>query len=54
MRNFLLILNGVAIADFCTKGRALNAFSRSMFHVTDDDVLELYNLNTGARIASNV
>lgn len=53
MRNFLLILNGKAIADFMTYGRALNAFRRRMLHI-GDDVLELYRLSDGYRVASSI
>lgn len=54
MRNFLLILNGVAIADFFTRGRAINAFRRRMLSISADDILELYNIESGVRIASNI
>lgn len=54
MRNFLLLLNGVAIADYFTRGRAENAFSRRVHSLSSDDVLELYEIRTGHRIASTI
>lgn len=54
MRNFLLMLNGVAIADYFTRGRAENAFNRRVRSVGQDDVLELYEIGSGHRIASTI
>lgn len=54
MRNFLLILNGVAIADYFTRGRAQNAFDRMMHRYNGDDIIELYDINTGHTIASSI
>lgn len=54
MRNYLLIMNGAPIADYFTKGVAQSAFARHMHRVTENDVLCLYELSTGKRIASNV
>lgn len=54
MRNYLLILNGTAIADFMTYGRALSAFRRKMCHIDSDSELELYRLSDGHRIASSI
>ena len=54
MRNFLLLLNGVAIADYFTRGRAENAFSRKVRSIRTDDILELYDLRNGHRIASTI
>ena len=52
MRNFLLILNCRAIADFKTYGRALNAFRRRMVQLDCDDILELVRLSDGHICAS--
>lgn len=54
MRNYLLILNAKAVADFMTYGRALNAFRRRMLHLSDDDVLDLVRLEDGCVIASSI
>ena len=55
MRNFILLLNGVAIADYFTRGRAQNAFDRMVrIYNSSDNILELYDLNTGHRIASSI
>ena len=54
MRNFLLILNCRAIADFMTYGRALNAFRRRMLHIGCDDVLELVRLSDGHICESSI
>lgn len=54
MRNYLLILNGVAIADFVTRGRAENAFRRRMYHLNENDMLSLHEIWSGRCIASNV
>ena len=53
MRNFFLMLNGVIIADYFTRGRAENAFARYMHRVCEDDLLELYDVNLGRNIACN-
>ena len=55
MRDFLLILNCKAIADFKTYGTALNAFRRRMLSIDPAaDVLELYQISTGHRCASSI
>lgn len=54
IRNFLLILNGKAIADFMTRGRAENAFRRRMLLIGKNDVLSLYSLPDGRIIASSI
>lgn len=55
MRNYLLVLNGVAIKDFYTRGRAESAFARMVRHLNaEEDVLELYDLNTQHRICSTI
>lgn len=51
MRNYLLLLNGAVIADYVTKGRALNAFSRYMHRVDAGDILELYDVKCNRNIA---
>ena len=53
MRNYLLILNGTAIADFFTRGRAENAFRRRMLSLSSDESLELYSIPDGRKIASS-
>lgn len=54
MRKFALFLNGVAIADYFTRGRAENAFNRRVRSIKQGDVLELLNICTGHRLASNI
>lgn len=54
MRNYLLILNAKAIADFMTYGRALNAFRRRMLRLSVDDVLELVRIEDGHVVASSI
>jgi len=54
MRNFLLLLNCKAIADYYTYGRALGAFRRKMLHLSNDDVLELVRLSDGHICASSL
>lgn len=54
MRNYLLILNGAAIADFFRRGNAENSFGRWMHRIGCDDILELYEISTGRRIASSI
>ena len=54
MRNFLLILNCSAIADYYTYGRALNAFRRQMLRLGNDDVLELVRISDGHICASSI
>lgn len=54
MRNYLLLLNGKAIADYYTRGRAENAFRRKMLHLGSDDDLSLYSLPDGRIIASSI
>lgn len=54
MKNYLLILNGVAIADFVTRGRAENAFRRMMYRISQTDMLSLHEMWSGRCIASNV
>lgn len=47
MRDYLLILNCKAIADFKTYGRALSAFRRRMLDIDESDSLELVQISTG-------
>lgn len=54
IRNYLLMLNGKAIADFMTRGRAENAFRRLMLHIGDNDYLSLFSLPDGRTIASSI
>ena len=54
MRNFLLFLNGVAIADYYTRGRAENAFNRRVRSIRQGDVLELIDICSGHRIAGTI
>lgn len=54
MRKFVIFLNGRAIADYFTRGRAENAFNRRVRRVNDGDVLELIDIVTGHRIASTI
>lgn len=54
MRNYLLILNGVGIRDYFTRGRAENAFARMVRIIGVDDILELYNIHSGHCIASSI
>lgn len=55
MHDFLLMLNGKAIADFRGYERALSAFRRRMLSIDPAaDVLELYNTRTGHRCASSI
>lgn len=55
MRNYLLILNGVGIKDYYTRGRAEAAFARMVRHLNSkNDVLELYDINTQHRICSTI
>ena len=53
MRRFLLYLNGVAVADYFTRGRAESAFSRKMHSIRKGDLLELIDVCSGHRIAAN-
>ena len=54
MRNYLLMLNGKAIADYYTRGRAENAFRRRMLHLGANDYLSLFSLPDGRTIASSI
>lgn len=56
MRNFILLLNGVAVADYFTRGRAQNAFDRMVrrYNSSNGNVLELIELISGHRIASTI
>lgn len=54
MRKFVLFLNGSAIADYFTRGRAENAFSRRVRSIKPGDVLELIDIYTGHRCASSI
>ncbi len=54
MRKFVLFLNGRAIADYFTRGRAENAFSRRIHSIKPGDVLELIDICTGHRFASSI
>lgn len=52
MRNYLLVLNGIAINDFFTRGRAENAFQRRYENADREDIVELFDLRSGECIAS--
>lgn len=54
MRNYLLVLNGAAIADFFRRGNAENSFRRWMNRIGCDDVLVLFELSSGRTIASSI
>lgn len=54
MRKFVLFLNGRAIADYFTRGRAENAFSRRVRRINEGDVLELIDIVTGHRFCSSI
>lgn len=56
MRNFILILNGVAIADYFTRGRAQNAFDRMVrrYNSSNGHVLELIDMTNGHTFASSI
>ena len=54
MRNFLLVFNGKAIADYFTRGRALAGFKRWLERKSWCDTLVLFDLNTGETIASSL
>ena len=56
MRKFILLLNGKAIADYFTKGRAQNAFDRMVrrYNSSNGCILELFDLNSGHRFASTI
>lgn len=54
MRNFLLVLNGKAIADYFTRGRALKGFKRWCGRMSWCDTLDLIDLNSGETIASSL
>lgn len=54
MRNYLLLLNGKAIADYYTRGRAENAFRRRLLHLGANDYLYLFSLTDGRTIASSI
>lgn len=54
MRNYILYLNFVAIADYFTRGRAQNAFDRMMRRYNGADLIELVELKTGRVIASSI
>ena len=53
MRNYLLVLNGKAIADYMTRGRAENAFRRKMLHLGGYDMLSLFSLPDVREIAKS-
>jgi hypothetical protein len=54
MRKFVLFLNGSAIADYFTRGRAENAFARRVRSIGNFEVLELVDIVTGHRLASSI
>lgn len=54
MRNYILFLNGQAINDFYTFGRALNAYERRLNNSDRGDIVELIELKTGNTIASSL
>lgn len=53
MRNYLLVLNGMAINDFFTRGRAESAFERRYENADREDIVELFDLRSGECIASS-
>ncbi len=53
MKKFILLLNGEIIADYCTRGRAENAFARYMHQVSDGDLLELFDIENSHTLAMN-
>lgn len=54
MRNYLLIVNGVAIKDFFRRGTAENAFRRLVNLWNGDAVIELYSIPDGRAICSTI
>lgn len=53
MKNFLILLDGVIVADYCTRGRAENAFARWMYNVREDQLLELFDIENSRTLATN-
>lgn len=53
MKNFLILLNGVIVADYYTRGRAENAFARYMHRVNEDQLLELFDVENSRTLATN-
>ncbi len=53
-RNYLLVLNGKAIADYFTRSRALKGFKRWCTRKYWCDTLVLFDLNSGETIASSL
>lgn len=53
MKNYLLVLNGKAIADYMTRGRAENAFRRRMLSLDKNSMLSLFSLPDGREIAKS-
>lgn len=53
MKNFLLILNGKVIADYITRGRAINAFKRKMLSLGQNDILSVFSVSNGREIAKS-
>lgn len=53
MKKFLILLNGVIVADYCTRGRAENAFARYMHRVNVDHLLELFDIENSLTLATN-
>lgn len=55
MRNYLLVFNGKAVADYFTRGRALKGFKRwCTTKKSWCDTLELFDLNSGETVASSL
>ncbi len=55
MRNYLLVFNGAAVADYFTRGRALNGFKRwYTTKMSGCDTLVLFDLNSGETVASSL
>jgi len=54
MRNYLLIVNGVAIKDYFRRGTAENAFRRFVNYWNGNGVVELYSIPDGRAICSTI
>lgn len=54
MRNYLLVFNGAAVADYFTRSRALKGFKRWCGRKSWCDTLVLFDLNSGETIASSL
>lgn len=54
MRNYLLIVNGVAIKDYFRRGTAENAFRRLVNSLKNEGVVQLYSMPDGRAICSTI